>query len=105
MAMSPITMTPLMSCLLLKPVKPMAPRQCSTIKMNRINFGYDIIVYTHSLGKFWFRVNAGGTFLCCREAANRLKRGGGDRIILLSSSLVVSLRPNFASYPASKAAV
>lgn len=52
-----------------------------------------------------FRVNARGTFLCCREAANRLKRGGGGRIILLSSSVVVSLRPNYASYAASKAAM
>ncbi|KAL3715509.1 hypothetical protein ACJRO7_007270 [Eucalyptus globulus] len=50
-------------------------------------------------------VNARGAFLCCREAANRLKRGGGGRIIMLSSSLVGSLRPNLSAYTASKAAV
>ncbi|KAF8007364.1 hypothetical protein BT93_K1385 [Corymbia citriodora subsp. variegata] len=52
-----------------------------------------------------FSVNARGAFLCCREAANRLKRGGGGRIIMLSSSLVGSLRPNVSAYTASKAAV
>ncbi|GAB4851447.1 hypothetical protein Ancab_030849 [Ancistrocladus abbreviatus] len=50
-------------------------------------------------------VNAKGTFLCCREAANRLRRGGGGRIITLSSSLAVVFRPGFAAYTASKAAV
>ncbi|KAJ4721232.1 short-chain type dehydrogenase/reductase-like [Melia azedarach] len=34
------------------------------------------------------RANTRGTFLCCREAANRLKRGFGGRIILMSTSLV-----------------
>ncbi|XP_010036201.2 NADPH-dependent aldehyde reductase-like protein, chloroplastic, partial [Eucalyptus grandis] len=52
-----------------------------------------------------FSVNARGAFLCCREAANRLKRGGGGRIIMLSSSLVGGLKPNAAPYTASKAAV
>ncbi|XP_031381490.1 NADPH-dependent aldehyde reductase-like protein, chloroplastic [Punica granatum] len=52
-----------------------------------------------------FRVNTRGAFLCCKEAANRLKRGGGGRIILLSSSLVASLKPNNGAYTASKAAV
>jgi len=52
-----------------------------------------------------FSVNARGTFLCAREAANRLKRGGGGRIILLSSSLVRSLKPCTGAYAASKAAV
>ncbi|KAL3715505.1 hypothetical protein ACJRO7_007266 [Eucalyptus globulus] len=46
-----------------------------------------------------------GTFICCREAANRLKRSSGERIILLSSSLVVALKPNYGAYTASKAAV
>ncbi|XVF42092.1 hypothetical protein PTKIN_Ptkin01aG0332300 [Pterospermum kingtungense] len=46
-----------------------------------------------------------GAFLCAKEAANRLKRGGGGRIILISSSLVASLRPGHAAYTASKAAV
>lgn len=32
-----------------------------------------------------FNVNARGAFLCCREAANRLKRGGGGRIIMIST--------------------
>lgn len=52
-----------------------------------------------------FSVNAGGTFLCCKEAANRLKHGGGGHIILVSSSLVSSLKPGIAAYTASKAAV
>ena len=34
-----------------------------------------------------------------------MKRGGGGRIILLSSSLVAKLKPCFGSYTASKAAV
>ncbi|OMO62330.1 Short-chain dehydrogenase/reductase SDR [Corchorus capsularis] len=46
-----------------------------------------------------------GAFLCAKEAANRLKRGGGGRIILMSSSIVASLRPGQAPYAASKAAV
>ncbi|TKY62914.1 Short-chain type dehydrogenase/reductase [Spatholobus suberectus] len=52
-----------------------------------------------------FAVNARGAFLCAREAANRLKRGGGGRIILLTTSQVAALRPGFAAYAASKAAV
>ncbi|KAL1314400.1 hypothetical protein HN51_041206 [Arachis hypogaea] len=52
-----------------------------------------------------FSVNARGSFLCCKEAANRLKRGGGGRIIMLSSSMVGALRPTFGAYSASKAAV
>ncbi|OWM78805.1 NADPH-dependent aldehyde reductase-like protein, chloroplastic isoform X2 [Punica granatum] len=52
-----------------------------------------------------FSVNARGAFLCCREAANCLKRGGGGRIILLSSSLVGALKPTYGAYTASKAAV
>lgn len=52
-----------------------------------------------------FAVNTRGTFLCCREAANRLKRGGGGRIITISSSQVGGLKPGFGAYAASKAAV
>lgn len=52
-----------------------------------------------------FGVNARGAFLCCKEAANRLIRGGGGRIIMLSSSLVGALKPNFGAYTASKASV
>ncbi|GMJ11204.1 hypothetical protein like AT3G03980 [Hibiscus trionum] len=50
-------------------------------------------------------VNTRGAFLCAKEAANRLKRGGGGRIILISSSAVASLRPGNATYVASKAAI
>ncbi|CAL5193621.1 unnamed protein product [Lathyrus oleraceus] len=50
-------------------------------------------------------VNARGAFLCAKEAANRLKRGGGGRIILLTSSQVAALKPGFGAYTASKAAV
>ncbi|PKA56973.1 Short-chain type dehydrogenase/reductase [Apostasia shenzhenica] len=52
-----------------------------------------------------FAVNARGTFLCCREAARRLVRGGGGRIITMSSSTVGSLRPGYGVYSATKAAV
>ncbi|KAM0831253.1 hypothetical protein ACQ4PT_065671 [Festuca glaucescens] len=49
-----------------------------------------------------FGTNARGTFLCCREAANRLARGGRGRIVTFSSSGVGSMCPGYA---ASKAAV
>ncbi|XP_072989762.1 NADPH-dependent aldehyde reductase-like protein, chloroplastic [Typha latifolia] len=52
-----------------------------------------------------FNVNAKGTFLCCREAARRLVRDGGGRIITMSSSTVGSLRPGYSSYSSSKAAI
>ncbi|XP_058105894.1 NADPH-dependent aldehyde reductase-like protein, chloroplastic [Magnolia sinica] len=52
-----------------------------------------------------FSVNCKGTFICCREAANRLVKGGGGRIITFSSSGVVSLRPGYSVYAASKAAI
>ncbi|TKY62915.1 Short-chain type dehydrogenase/reductase [Spatholobus suberectus] len=52
-----------------------------------------------------FSVNARGAFLCAREAANRLKRGGGGRIILLTTSQVAALRQGYGAYAASKAAV
>ncbi|KAL2228301.1 UNVERIFIED_CONTAM: NADPH-dependent aldehyde reductase-like protein, chloroplastic [Sesamum indicum] len=52
-----------------------------------------------------FSVNARGAFLCCREAANRIKRGGGGRIICLTASLVAALIPKYGAYTASKAAV
>lgn len=52
-----------------------------------------------------FRVNTRGTFLCCREASNSVNRGGGGRIIVLSTSLVHSLKPNFGAYTAAKAAI
>ena len=50
-------------------------------------------------------MNTRGSFLCCKEAANRLKRGGGGRIILLTSSLTEALIPGQGAYTASKAAV
>ncbi|KNA15658.1 hypothetical protein SOVF_096200 [Spinacia oleracea] len=52
-----------------------------------------------------FSVNTKGTFLCCKEAANRIKRGGGGRIITFSSSLAAVFRPGYGAYTASKAAV
>lgn len=50
-------------------------------------------------------VNTRGAFVCFKEAANRLKRGGGGRIISISTSQVGALRPGFGVYAASKAAV
>ncbi|KAJ4814661.1 3-oxoacyl-[acyl-carrier-protein] reductase FabG [Rhynchospora pubera] len=52
-----------------------------------------------------FNTNSKGTFLCCREAANRLVRDGKGRIVTFSSSGVGSLRPGYAVYAASKSAV
>lgn len=52
-----------------------------------------------------FNVNTRGAFLCCKEAANRIKRGGGGRIICLTTSVVASLKPCYGAYAASKAAV
>ncbi|KAK9155052.1 hypothetical protein Sjap_002532 [Stephania japonica] len=52
-----------------------------------------------------FNVNTRGAFLCCREAAERLKRGGGGRIIAISTSVVGGLFPGYGAYAASKAAV
>lgn len=52
-----------------------------------------------------FGTNTRGTFLCCREAARRLVRDGRGRIVTFSSSGVGSLRPGYAAYAASKAAV
>ncbi|KAJ4886219.1 NAD(P)-binding Rossmann-fold superfamily protein [Raphanus sativus] len=47
-------------------------------------------------------VNIKGAFLCSNEAANRLKQGGGGRIILLTSSMTRGLKPGFGAYAASK---
>lgn len=54
-----------------------------------------------------FNVNARGAFLTCREAANRLARGGGGggRIIMISTSLTGAATPGYGAYAASKAAV
>ncbi|XP_047326369.1 NADPH-dependent aldehyde reductase-like protein, chloroplastic [Impatiens glandulifera] len=52
-----------------------------------------------------FAVNCRGAFLCCKEAGNRLKKGGGGRIICLTTSLVAALKPGVGPYTASKAAV
>ncbi|GKD30311.1 NADPH-dependent aldehyde reductase-like protein, chloroplastic [Tanacetum coccineum] len=52
-----------------------------------------------------FAVNTRGAYLCCKEAAKRLKQGGGGRIICLTTSLVGALRPGYGPYTASKAAV
>ncbi|CAI9782714.1 unnamed protein product [Fraxinus pennsylvanica] len=50
-------------------------------------------------------VNTKGAFLCCREAANRLTREGGGRIITISTSIVGASLPGYSAYAASKAAV
>lgn len=52
-----------------------------------------------------FAVNARGTFACLQEAAKRLRRGGGGRIITVSTSLAAMYRPGYGAYTASKAAV
>lgn len=52
-----------------------------------------------------FNINCKGAFLCSREAAKRVVRGGGGRIINMSSSTVGMAPPRFGAYAASKAAV
>lgn len=52
-----------------------------------------------------FAVNTRGTFLCIQEAAKRLKKGGGGRIVTVSTSLAAAFRPGYGAYTASKAAV
>ncbi|XP_020156353.2 NADPH-dependent aldehyde reductase-like protein, chloroplastic [Aegilops tauschii subsp. strangulata] len=52
-----------------------------------------------------FVVKTRGTFLCLREAANRMPHGGGGRIVALTTSVVGSLRTGYSAYTASKAAV
>ena len=52
-----------------------------------------------------FDVNAKGAFLTGKEAAKRIVRGGGGRIVMISTSVVGSLLPGYAAYAASKAAV
>ncbi|XXG65301.1 hypothetical protein AAC387_Pa05g3040 [Persea americana] len=52
-----------------------------------------------------FSVNVKGAFHCSKEAANRLVRCGGGRIICFTSSQVAALRPGYAAYTASNAAV
>ncbi|OIT20419.1 PREDICTED: short-chain type dehydrogenase/reductase-like [Nicotiana attenuata] len=52
-----------------------------------------------------FEVNARGAFICCKEGASRIKRGGGGRIICLTTSLAAGFRPGYGAYTASKAAV
>lgn len=52
-----------------------------------------------------FNVNTKGAFLICREATNRLARGGGGRIVLISTSIIGAALPGYAGYAASKAAV
>ncbi|KAJ7147580.1 hypothetical protein O6H91_08G094300 [Diphasiastrum complanatum] len=52
-----------------------------------------------------FAVNTKGSFISCREAAKRLVRGGGGRIVNLGTSMVAALYPGYGAYAASKAAV
>ncbi|KGN59762.1 NADPH-dependent aldehyde reductase-like protein, chloroplastic [Cucumis sativus] len=52
-----------------------------------------------------FSVNVRGSFLCAQEGAKRVKRGGGGRIILISSSLVGFMKAGTGVYTASKSAV
>lgn len=52
-----------------------------------------------------FGINTRGTFLCCREAAIRLGRGGGGRIVNFSTTMNAKPLPGFAASSASKAAV
>jgi 3-oxoacyl-[acyl-carrier protein] reductase len=50
-----------------------------------------------------FGVNVKGTFLTCRQAAQKMKEGG--RVINLSSTVTSLMLPNYGIYAASKGAV
>ncbi len=50
-------------------------------------------------------VNARGVFLCCQAVAAPMRKQGRGKIINISSSVVVTGRPNYAHYIASKGAV
>ncbi|MDV3127345.1 3-oxoacyl-ACP reductase FabG [Mycobacterium sp. 21AC1] len=52
-----------------------------------------------------FAVNAKGTFLCCQAVSPVMRKNRYGRIINISSSVVVTGRPNYAHYIASKGAV
>ncbi|XP_066341127.1 NADPH-dependent aldehyde reductase-like protein, chloroplastic [Miscanthus floridulus] len=52
-----------------------------------------------------FAVNVRGTFLVCREAANRVPANSAGRIVTFSSSIVGMLLPGYAAYTATNAAV
>ncbi|KAJ7544632.1 hypothetical protein O6H91_09G086800 [Diphasiastrum complanatum] len=52
-----------------------------------------------------FAINSRGSFLPSREAAKRLVRGGGGRIVNLSTSLVAALLPGYGAYTVSKAGI
>lgn len=59
-------------------------------------------------GEEWdnlFAVNAKGTFLCCQAVSPIMRKNRYGRIINISSSVVVTGRPNYAHYIASKGAV
>jgi 3-oxoacyl-[acyl-carrier protein] reductase len=59
-------------------------------------------------GQEWdslFAVNAKGTFLCCQAVSPVMRKNRYGRIINISSSVVVTGRPNYAYYIASKGAV
>ncbi|XP_051178131.1 NADPH-dependent aldehyde reductase-like protein, chloroplastic [Lolium perenne] len=52
-----------------------------------------------------FAVNVRGTFLVCREAANRMPPSSGGRIVTFSSSIMGTLLPGYAAYTATNGAV
>ena len=58
---------------------------------------------TDEIYDWTFAVNTKGTFLCLREAANRMRSGG--RIVNLSSTGVFDAHPGYAIYSAAKSAV
>uniref|UniRef100_A0A0E0M8A3 Ketoreductase domain-containing protein n=1 Tax=Oryza punctata TaxID=4537 RepID=A0A0E0M8A3_ORYPU len=52
-----------------------------------------------------FAVNVRGTFLVCREAANRIPAASGGRVVTFSSSILGTLLPGYAAYTATNGAV
>lgn len=52
-----------------------------------------------------FAVNSRGTFLACQAVSSTMRAQGSGSIINISSSVVVTGRPNYAHYIASKGAV
>jgi len=68
-----------------------------------------------TIGPFWelpldewrraIDVNVTGTFLCARAVVPAMQKGQWGRIINLSSTIVISGRPNYLHYTASKSAM
>lgn len=77
------------------------------ILINNAGFGITKSPYELSVDE-WdsvVHVNLRGTFLCSREAAKRMKSGGGGRIVNIASTRAAMSEPNSEAYAATKGAI